>query len=144
MKPILTGLRLFPVGWMLCALIAMAATASAQEKLDANWIVGKWQGELRSQSGGRSSPMEFRVKADGTFEGDVQTPSLGNAPFLDGKWDIAGDTATFKYRLDVVGSRGRLMSNSTWTMMREGEDLEGTGINNTTSLQFSGTFKRAK
>lgn len=144
MKRIVTGLRLLLAGWTLCALIAMVATASAQEKLDANWIVGKWQGNIQFRQGLRPAPIEFLLKADGTFEGEAQAANLGAVTLQDGKWEISGDAVTFKYRTEANTPGGRSVSNSTWTLMRKGEDLEGTGVNHTTSLQFSATLKRAK
>jgi hypothetical protein len=132
----------------LVALLASSGTVVAQD-LDASWLVGKWQGNSQPQGSARPAQIVIQVKADGTFEGEAHSPGLAGVIFQDGKWKIAGDTAMFDYRSDVVttggrGGAGRQLTNSTWTLKRTGEDLEGTGLNHSNSAQYGLKFKKAK
>ena len=139
-----------------CSLISVClvglltiTTLALAEDLDPNWLFGKWQGETRAQGPGRGAQVQIQVKPDGTFEGEAHSPGLAGVIFQDGKWKIAGDTAMFDYRSDVVttggrGGAGRQLTNSTWTLKRTGEDLEGTGLNHSNSAQYGLKFKKAK
>jgi hypothetical protein len=127
----------------LLGLLAVSEPAIAQN-LDANWLAGKWQGETQAPRA-RPSQVEILVKGDGTFTGEFQSQAFGLYPALDGKWEIAGDTVTFSYRTDFQAQyAGRLISASTWTLKRNGENLEGKGLNQTVSFQWDMKLKRSK
>ena len=105
----------------LVGLLTVWGVAVAQE-LDANWVVGKWQGLAEFVSG--KAQLEITVKSDGTFEGDARAQGLGLVYYREGKWGIAGDTITFTYLSDA-GARGT--SKGRWTLKRNEADLEGNG-----------------
>ena len=79
MTSVFTRLRLFRAGWMVCASIAVVATASAQGSLEAAQVVGNWLGTL--QAAGRSpASVEVEFKPDGAFEcASLVNSSLGMA-----------------------------------------------------------------
>jgi hypothetical protein len=89
------------------------------------------------------------VKLDGTCEGESQSVGVALTTLRDGKWKITGDTVTFNHRADEVlggGSRGgRVLTNSTWTLKRAGESLDGNGVTNSVIVvQYSMKLNKAK
>jgi len=134
----------FSLVWVagLVATLGFSGPVMAQN-LDAAWLAGKWQGDVQIP---RVPPIPVRilVKADGTFEGEAQDPRFGLSPLLDGKWEIAGDTVKFDYRIDLQTRNGRMTSQPRWTLKRDGEDLVGTGLNPATSAQWDMALRRAK
>ncbi len=126
----------------LISLLTITTLAVAED-LDPKWLVGKWQGESQPQGSFHPAQIVIQVKADGTFEGEANSPAFAAVNLQDGKWKIAGDTAMFEYRSDVVTrGAGRQLTNSMWTLKRNGETLEGTGVN--ISVQYGLKFKKAK
>jgi len=125
------------------ALLTASGGAIAQD-LDAAWLVGSWQSETQSP---RGRAVEIVVKSDGSFQGEEQSARLGTVQFRDGKWEIAGDTVTFNYRTDVQKRfKGQNIDSSTWTwtLKRNGEDLEGTRVDQSTSRQNAIKLKKSK
>jgi hypothetical protein len=134
--------------WGVCLVSLLTiATLAVADDLDASWLVGKWNGEGRSED-----PMvgdfqlRIQVKPDGTFEGESQTRGYGALPYQDGKWKVTGDTVTFTNRTYVTDRySGRVPRSETWILKRAGENLEGSGVyESVRSYKSSLTLKKAK
>jgi len=119
--------------FFLCflGLLIGCAVASAQE-LNPEWIVGRWNGI--TGLGGRN---QVNIRSDGTYEGDFHGLA-GPIPFRDGKWAITSHTITFEHVVLSVPS-----SKITWTLKRNGNDLEGTGFRELEGQKYSLKLTRA-
>ena len=103
---------------------------------DANWLVGKWRGVFEGNRQ-RSGP-QIVIRSDGTFEGEAPSSLVGLIRYQKGKWRTAGDTVILEYFVSsTLGS-----SEVTWTLKRNGEDLEGSGIRHSDSFQGSVKLKK--
>jgi uncharacterized protein (TIGR03066 family) len=138
MKGVVTGLRLFRAGWIVCTLVAVAVTASAQESLDAKQIVGKWVGTLRAV-GQPPATAEVEFKPDGAFEGGSNSGQSGQVSYA-GRWKVDGKTILVDYIAD--GSRGK--AEVSWTLKANGEELSGAGYRMIGNVRFDVNLKRVK
>ena len=126
----------------VCLVTVLAVSGAAvAEDFKPEWLVGTWQG-IRQPSQGRLAPVEVRVKSDGTFEGEATAPTFGPVPYRHGKWRIAGNTVIFESH--VTAPSGNFASLIVWTLKRNGEDLEGTGLRKTDSFQYPVKLKKGK
>jgi len=138
MKGVITGLRLFRAGWILCALFAVAPTTSAQETFDAKQIVGKWVGTIQAV-GLPPSPVEVEFKPDGAFEGQSRTARFGPVSYA-GRWKTEGTVILVEYT--ARSSQGS--SEVAWTLEQDGKVLGGTGFNKTIQNPFGVSLARGK
>jgi len=138
MKRVVTRLRLFRAGWIVCGLIAVAVTASAQESLHAMQVVGKWVGTL--QAAGRSpASVEVEFKPDGAFDGGSNAGQADEVSFV-GRWKADGNTI----RLDFTAEGPEEKSEVSWTLKRNGGELSGRAIRQLGKFQYEVTLRRVK
>ena len=136
-------MRLYSLILTVCFVAALTVSGAAvADDLSPEWLIGQWAGE-QQLLGDRPYPLELTVKSDGTFTGEIVF-QVGLTKLQDGKWKIAGDTVRFDYRTDIQGRAGRSTTSATWTLKRNGEDLEGTGFNHTNSRTYRMILKKRK
>src|SRR3990170_4823331 len=127
--------------WSLVSALALAGliavwgggVALAQE-LDAKWHVGKWEGTARTtRADGR---LEVTFKEDRAFGVCGQT-SMG-VVCSEGKWTVEGGVITVEYFQEQP------RTPVTWTLKRDADTLQGSGIRRSDSMQYTVTLKRAR
>jgi len=107
--------------------------ALAQE-LDAKWLVGKWEGTARTpRADGR---LEVTFKEDRAFGVCGQTSM--EVVCSEGKWTVEGGVITVEYFQEQP------RTPVTWTLKRDADTLQGSGIRRSDSMQYTVTLKRAR
>lgn len=127
--------------WSLVSALVLAGliapwgggVALAQE-LDAKWVVGKWEGTARTPSA--ESRREVTFKEDRTFGVCGQT-SRGLV-CGEGKWTVGGEVVMVEYFQE---SPRTLV---TWTLKRDADTLQGSGIRQNDSWQYTVALKRSR
>jgi len=138
MKRVVTPPRLVAAGWIVCALVAVAVTVSAQWSFDAKQVAGKWVGTL--QAAGRSSAeVQVEFKSDGVFEG---TSNAGQADEVsyEGRWKIDGTTIHVEFTAE--GSERE--SEVTWKLKRNGSELSGSAVRRLGKFRYDVTLTPMK
>jgi hypothetical protein len=122
------------------ALLLVSGIAVAQQ-VTPDWLVGKWQGAttVGTTTGGE---FEITVKSDGTYEGSTQVSRGVIVQYRDGKWKIEGESVVFQHL--TVPPRAAAPSRITWTLKRDGDNLEGSGFREVDSRTFSVRANRVK
>ena len=127
--------------WALVSTLALAGliavwgggVALAQE-LDAKWLVGKWEGTARTpRADGR---LEVTFKEDRAFGVCGQTSM--EVVCSEGKWTVEGGVITVEYFQEQP------RTPVTWTLKRDADTLQGSGIRRSDSMQYTVTLKRAR
>jgi len=138
MTCVLTRLRLFRAGWIVCALMALAPTASAEGSRAAKQIVGKWAGTL--QAAGRSpASVEVEFKPDGAFEGTSNAGQDDEVSFT-GRWKADGNAI----RIEFTAEGPERESEVSWRLKRDGGDLSGRAVRQLGKLRYEVTLTRTK
>lgn len=138
MTCVVTRLRLFRAGWIVCALMAVALMASAEGTHDARQVVGKWLGTL--QAPGRSpASVEVEFKPDGAFEGRSNAGQADEVSFT-GRWRADGNAI----RIEFTAEGSERESEVSWTLKRNGGELSGRAVRQLGKLRYEVTLTRMK
>jgi len=124
--------------WIICAVLALAGPASAQENVDAKQVVGKWVGTLRPD-GAPPSPVEVEFKPDGAFEGETNSGRFGPVSYA-GRWKTDGKVVL----VDYTARTNQGSAEVSWALEQNGKELSGTGRNKTSSIRFGVSLRREK
>lgn len=135
------AMKHYLIGSLIVVSVAFAGIATAQET-NVKWLLGVWEGQ--SQAGvyqPTQVQLEFREE-----KGEVRYESYLTSPYASvhgskarGLAKVSGDTVTCEGEY----FEGRMRGRTSYTMTRNGDRLEGTGVG-ATNIPFSIWLKKVK